>query len=87
MSMVVNNLERKVTKIGRSYGITIPLDMLKEHGIKPGDTVSVTGKDGEISFKKSRKVDLPDGISSDFFEVLERNTQKHDETLKGLIDR
>jgi len=87
MSKVVNGLERKITRIGRSYGVTIPLDMLKENGIEPGDVVNVTGKDGEISFKKNRKVDLPDGISPDFFEALERNTQKHDETLKGLIDR
>jgi len=84
--MVVNDLERKITRIGQSYGVTIPLEMLKENGIDPGDSVVVEGKDGEISLRKSRKVELPKGISSDFFDVLEETVQEHDEAFKGLVD-
>ncbi|MFD1067753.1 AbrB/MazE/SpoVT family DNA-binding domain-containing protein [Oceanobacillus locisalsi] len=87
MSLVVKDMNRKITKIGSSYGITIPLDILKEQGINPGDTVRVSAKDGEISFKKSRSIELPDGISADFFETLESNVKKHEETVKGLIER
>ncbi|HET7627878.1 MAG TPA: AbrB/MazE/SpoVT family DNA-binding domain-containing protein [Bacillales bacterium] len=83
----MTRLERKVTKIGRSYGVTIPIEMLREHGIEPGDYVNVKSVDGMISISKSRKVDLPEGISPDFFEVLERNTKKHHETFHGLKDR
>lgn len=85
--MVVKDLERKITRIGQSYGVTIPLEMLKENGIDPGDSVVVEGKDGEISLRKSRKVELPKGISSDFFDVLEKTVQEHDEAFKGLVDR
>lgn len=80
-------LERKITKIGKSYGITIPLELLKEHDIEPGDMVQISSHNGEISLQKSRKVDLPKGISSDFFKVLEETTTQHEEALKGLVDR
>lgn len=80
-------LERKVMKIGKSYGVTIPLDLLKKNGINPGDMVQLSSNDGEISLQKSRMVTLPEGISSDFFDVLEETTKKHDEALKGLVDR
>lgn len=80
-------LERKITRIGKSYGVTIPLELLKEHGIDPGDMVQISSHDGEISLQKSRKVSLPKGISSDFFEVLKETTAKHEEALKGLVDR
>ncbi|SFA56854.1 hypothetical protein SAMN05216169_10581, partial [Anoxybacillus pushchinoensis] len=36
---------------------------------------------------KSKKVDLPKGISQDFFEVLNETLEEYDETIKGLIDR
>lgn len=92
MSLVVKDLkrqdfERKVTKIGKSYAVTIPLELLKENGIEPGDKVQLRGKNGEISIRKSRKVELPEGISPDFFEVLEETINEHDEALKGLVDR
>lgn len=85
--MGVKSLERKVTRIGKSYGVTIPFDLLKENGIEPGDSVIVEGKDGEISLRKSRKVELPEGISSDFFDVLEETVQEHGEAFKGLVNR
>lgn len=80
-------LERKVTKIGKSYGVTIPLDLLRRNGIDPGDMVQLTSENGKISLQKSHKVTLPEGISPDFFDVLEETTKKHDEALKGLVDR
>jgi len=80
-------LERKITKIGKSYGVTIPLELLKEHGIDPGDMVQISSHNGEISLQKSRKVDIPKRISSDFFEVLEETTTQHGEALKRLVDR
>ncbi len=36
-------------------------------------------------FKKSRQAGLPEDISPGFSEILNRNTKKLDETLKGLM--
>lgn len=80
-------LERKITRIGKSYGVTIPLDLLKELDIDLGDMVQLTNEDGKILLRKSRRVTLPEGISPDFFDVLKETTEKYDETLKGLVDR
>lgn len=80
-------LERKITMVGKSYGVTIPLGLLKENGIELSDIVKLSGQNREISLQKSRKVNLPKGISTDFFEVLEETTKKHEEALKGLVNR
>ncbi|MEN2768901.1 AbrB/MazE/SpoVT family DNA-binding domain-containing protein [Ornithinibacillus xuwenensis] len=79
--------ERKITKIGNSYGITIPKEMLKEAGISYGDNIQIEQKNGEIILRKKEEIKLPNGISTDFFEVLERNTNKHEETIRELVDR
>ncbi|MBP1970544.1 putative addiction module antidote [Virgibacillus natechei] len=79
--------ERKVTKIGNSYGITFPKELLKEAGISYGDNVQLEVKEGEIVLKKGKQVELPEGISEDFFDVLERNTNKHEKTINELVDR
>lgn len=83
----MSKIERKVTKIGNSYGITVPVDMLKEAGLSYGDNVQLESKDGEIVMRKKRDVKLPEGLSTDFFEVLERNTNKHEKTIQELVDR
>ncbi|WP_407268460.1 AbrB/MazE/SpoVT family DNA-binding domain-containing protein [Radiobacillus sp. PE A8.2] len=82
-----NKYERKVTKIGNSYGITFPKEFLQEAGISYGDNVQMELKDGEIVIQKKKDVKLPKGLSPDFFEVLERNTKKHEKTIKDLVDR
>lgn len=87
MSSYEKEFDRKITKIGRSYGVTIPVEMLKAYGIEPGDTVKLSGSKKSIKIKKSRTVELPDGISSDFFDVLQSNADLHEKTIKGLIDR
>lgn len=83
----MSKIERKITKIGNSYGITVPVDMLKEAGLSYGDHVQLESKDGEIVLRKKKDIKLPEGLSADFFEVLERNTNKHEKTVQDLIDR
>ena len=83
----MSNIERKVTKIGNSYGITIPAEFLKESGLSYGDNVQLNLKDGEIVMRKKEEVSLPEGISADFFKVLERNANKHEKTIQDLVDR
>jgi len=79
--------ERKVTKIGNSYGITFPKEILKEAGINYGDRVEIEETDGKISFQKKQDAKLPDGLSPDFFEVLEKNVEKHEKTIQDLVNR
>lgn len=81
-------MERKVTKIGNSLGVTMT-DALKKIGIGFGDMVEINvhEKQGEIVIKKSQRVSLPEGISPDFLETLQTVMTEYDETLKGLKDR
>jgi len=86
MSVVMIGMERKVTKIGNSLGVTMT-EALKRLGINCGDTVNVDVRDDEIVIKKSQYVTLPEGISSDFLDTLHSVMDEYDETLKGLKDR
>jgi antitoxin MazE len=79
--------ERKVLKIGNSLGITFPMGFLNKLGIHQGDEIQMELEEDKIVIKKSKKVDLPKGISQDFFEVLNETLEEYDETIKGLIDR
>lgn len=79
--------ERKITKIGNSSGITIPNDLLVQAGLKAGDNIHLEVVDGVIQIRKNRKVSLPEGVSEDFFDVLNETVASYDETLKGLKDR
>ena len=83
----MDNMERKVTKIGNSYGITFPKELLKEAGISYGDHVQLELRKGDIVMQKKEDVVLPKGISKDFFDVLGRNIEKHEKTIEDLIDR
>jgi len=82
----MNGMERKVTKIGNSLGVTMT-DALKQLGINNGDTVKVDVRGDEIVIKKSQYVTLPKGISLDFLDTLHDVMNEYDETLKGLKDR
>ncbi|WP_408893861.1 AbrB family transcriptional regulator [Paenibacillus taichungensis] len=84
----VNEMERKVTKFGNSLGLTMT-DALKQLGLEQGDMVQieVDQTNGEIVIKKSTKVNLPNGISSDFMDTLSDVMGEYDQTLKGLKDR
>ena len=84
---VMYEMERKVTKIGNSLGVTIPADVLKKIDVVQGDEITLDLREGEIILRKSRKIHLPNGISSDFFEILSQTMDQFDETIKGLRDK
>ncbi|WP_164667868.1 AbrB/MazE/SpoVT family DNA-binding domain-containing protein [Virgibacillus doumboii] len=77
-------MERKIIKVGNNYGITFPKELLERAGISYGDSVGIEIKDDRIVLYKK---ELPDDISDDFYEVLERNITKHEETIQELMDR
>ncbi|WP_425320269.1 AbrB/MazE/SpoVT family DNA-binding domain-containing protein [Paenibacillus xylanexedens] len=81
-------MERKVTKFGNSLGLKMT-DAFKQIGLEQGDMVQieVNQSNGEIIIKKATKVNLPNGISSDFMDTLADVMGEYDQTLKGLKDR
>lgn len=84
----VMDMERKVTKLGNSLGITMT-DALKQIGLNQGDSVLINVNEaaGEIIIKKSTKVALPDGLGEDFIDTLSAVINEYDQTLQGLKDR
>ncbi len=79
--------ERKVTKIGNSYGITIPNELLREVGLARGDDVQVNVKDGKIVLRKKEHITLPEGVDAEFMDILNDVIKEHDKAFKGLVDR
>lgn len=78
---------RKISKIGNSYGVTIPSALLDQVKWQLGDSVELRVVDGKIVIHKERRVVLPDGISEDFFEGVQETFERYDSTIKGLIER
>lgn len=83
----MEKFERKVTKIGNSYGITLPADLLKEVGLIYGDQVQVEEKDGNILLSKKENITLPEGVDAEFLSILNEVITEHDEAFKGLVNR
>lgn len=83
----MERIERKITKIGNSYGVTIPNDLLKKANIQYGDKIQLELVDSTIQISKSKKVSLPDGTSEDFFDIVQETMETYDQTISGLVDR
>ena len=83
----VEKIERKVTKIGNSIGITLPPELLKQVGLAQGDDVQVEVQDGKIILRKKEQLHLPDGVDAEFMEILNDVIKEHDKAFKGLVDR
>ncbi|MCM3732988.1 AbrB/MazE/SpoVT family DNA-binding domain-containing protein [Fictibacillus nanhaiensis] len=80
-------IERKITKIGNSLGVTIPLEALKEANVQLGDSVIINVQDGDIVVRKNTTVTLPKGINPKFAEAMSRTLNRYEETLRALKDR
>ncbi|UII55907.1 AbrB/MazE/SpoVT family DNA-binding domain-containing protein [Cytobacillus spongiae] len=83
----MESTERKITKIGNSYGVTLPAWLLERVGLSQGDDVQLDVKDGQIILKKKEKINLPDGIDAEFMNILNDVIKEHDKAFKGLVDR
>ena len=81
-------MERKVTKIGNSLGITMT-EALNQIGLEQGDSVHVDVKEeeGTIIIRRAHKIELPAGIGPDFLDTLSQVMDQYNDTLKGLKDR
>jgi antitoxin MazE len=84
---MMEKVERKITKIGNSLGVTIPNDFLEMANISLGDEVVVDYVDNKITLKKSEKIQKPEGLSDNFFEVLDKTMKNYKKTIEGLVER
>src|SRR5699024_7659646 len=83
----MSTYDRKITKIGNSYGITFPKELLKKAKISYGDQVSIELTEGKITMKKKEDITLPEGVDHDFMKLLSDVIQEHDTAFKGLVDK
>src|SRR5699024_5295112 len=83
----VSTYDRKITKIGNSYGITFPKELLKEAKISYGDKVSVELMERKITREKEEDITLPEGVDHDLMKLLSDVIQEHDTACKGLVDK
>ena len=83
----MEQFERKVTRIGNSFGITLPIEILKQVGLAHGDDVQVEVKDGKIVLRKKEHITLPEGVDAEFMDILYDVIKEHDKAFKGLVDR
>lgn len=87
MMTVVSEVERKVTKIGNSLGVTFPQKVLEHLGIGQGDEVRFDIVNGQVTIKKKTNVTLPKGIDAEFLEQMNDMINEYDQTFKNLVDR
>ena len=76
-----------MSKIGNSYGVTLPADLLKETGLTYGDNIQIEREEGKIILRKKEIIDLPEGVDAEFMDVLNDVIKEHDKAFKGLVDR
>lgn len=88
-ALTMKPVERKVTKIGNSLGITVPQEIINLLDVNLGDIVSLEVNDNndEIIIKKQKKVSLPKDVDPAFLDIVSDVFEKYDETLKGLANR
>ncbi|GIN69911.1 hypothetical protein J14TS2_03860 [Bacillus sp. J14TS2] len=88
--MAVKQVERKITKIGNSLGVTLPPEVLKHLKAQQGDGIKFEfEEDGSVSVKKSKdlNVDVLTDIDQDFLDGLQDLFENYDDTLRNLANR
>ncbi|MFX3616532.1 MAG: AbrB/MazE/SpoVT family DNA-binding domain-containing protein [Sporolactobacillus sp.] len=84
----VVTLERKIFKMGNSYGSTYPKEVLEHLDVKPGDKIIFENlSDGTVKIKKRKSVSLPDGIDADFIAMVNDIVKDNDAVFRGLVNR
>ncbi|MFT8309752.1 MAG: AbrB/MazE/SpoVT family DNA-binding domain-containing protein [Sporolactobacillus sp.] len=81
-------LERKIFKMGNSYGSTYPKEVLEHLHVNPGDEIVFENlDDGTVKIRKSKAVNLPDGIDQEFIKMVDQIIKDNDAVFRGLVDR
>jgi putative addiction module antidote len=89
--MAVNEVERKITKIGNSLGVTLPPEVVRHIGAEKGDGLNFELTDnGTVVLKKHKRLKiktLEGVIDQEFLEGMGDLFDNYDSTLKNLVDR
>ncbi|MBE1556715.1 AbrB/MazE/SpoVT family DNA-binding domain-containing protein [Sporosarcina limicola] len=88
--MVVKVVERKITKVGNSLGVTLPAEVLSHIQANQGDDIKFhLEENGTVSFKKTTNLNLDglEGIDQDFIDGVKELFENYDTTLRNLADR
>lgn len=86
----MKEVERKITRIGNSLGVTLPQDVLNHLKVKQGDEIKFKLEDdGRVSVQKFTplNVDVLKDIDQDFLDGLQDLFENYDDTLRNLADR
>ena len=71
-------IERKVRKAGNSLGVTIPVSMLKEVGIKEGDVVYISLENNSIVIRSDKMKEDNDKFKQDVLKIIEEYMKDKD---------
>jgi putative addiction module antidote len=81
-------MERKIVKMGNSYGSTYPLEVLKHLHAKQGDHIAFELQpDGTVTIKKQSTSQLPDGIDPEFLQTVTEVMNQYDDAIKELANK
>lgn len=82
------NVQRKIFKMGNSYGSTYPTEVLKHLHVKPGDQVEFKLQaDGTVTIKRKNNVQLPDGIDPELIKMVTGVMNQYDKAIKELAKK
>ncbi|TGA98971.1 AbrB family transcriptional regulator [Sporolactobacillus shoreae] len=82
------NVQRKIFKMGNSYGSTYPIEVLEHLNAKPGDQVEFKLQaDGTVTIKKKNNVQLPDGIDPELIKTVTGVMNQYDRAIKELAKK
>ncbi|CAM3960225.1 AbrB/MazE/SpoVT family DNA-binding domain-containing protein [Geobacillus sp. FSL K6-0789] len=90
MSTVVKPMERKITKVGNSLGITLPQEVLDHLKAKQGDEIQFRLEaDGKVVISKYSPIDysILDDFGQDFVDGLKDLFANYDNTLRNLAKK
>ncbi len=79
--------KQKLTKIGNSYGITIPKELREKLNLKPGKDVYIGSEDNVNALTVSDKPMSENIISPEFFEIMQNASKKYSKALQELAKR
>ncbi|WP_143287106.1 AbrB/MazE/SpoVT family DNA-binding domain-containing protein [Caenibacillus caldisaponilyticus] len=89
-STAVKNMERKITKIGNSLGVTLPQEVLDHLNAKQGDEIKfILEENGKVTIKKYIPKDYSvfEDFDQDFIDGLKDLFDRYNNTLRNLAEK
>jgi antitoxin MazE len=79
---------RKLGRMGNSFGISLPKEMLAKMNAKRGDLFEIVYEEGTITIRPAKYLQMDeDDLSLDMLKALDHTFKKYDHALRQLKDR